>query len=354
MEDGSDSGGSDLIDSDGSYSDRTHRDRSYRDGSRSSFSGFSSDDDSFDRRSARRRYDYSHRPNSYLEDDRISDLPDLILVQILSLLPLTDAIATARLSKRWRLLWKMVPNLAFSPYDHCSNMRPSALVSFIDKVLLLRERSSINKFSVQLDYRREFRSAVDVWLHVATGKNVEEIYLDLERDRGAPYTLPKNLYTNSSLVKLTLRDCNMNPNAVFSWPSLRILSISYDDELNDNSIASILSGCPVLESLELRKCVDVSRLNTMSASLKKLTIRSCDIVQISAPKVESLSILGFTETTMSLDLPSLLHATLNFELRIVKKGSKDSYQKSGRLMTYLLETLNGVEELKIGTWCIQV
>ena len=228
------------------------------------------------------------------------------------------------------------------------------MISFIDKALLLHERSAINKFSVEFDYRPKFQSAVDVWLHVVSEKNVEEIYLDLQKDWSGRYKLPKHSYTNSSLVKLTLRDCGMQPNAVVSWPSLKTLSISYDGELNDNSIANILSGCPVLESLQLRKCVDLRRLNTMSASLKKLTISSCDIGQISAPKVESLSILGSTEKTMSLDLPSLLNATLNFELRIEKKGSKDSYIRSGRLMTYLLETLNGVDELTIGNWCIQV
>lgn len=45
----------------------------------------------------------------------ISELPDVLLLEILSLLPAEDVAATMVLSKRWKFLWRYVPRLK---YDH--------------------------------------------------------------------------------------------------------------------------------------------------------------------------------------------------------------------------------------------
>ncbi|GJU56002.1 F-box/LRR-repeat protein 25-like protein [Tanacetum coccineum] len=48
-------------------------------------------------------------------EDRISLLPDCLIIEILSRLPLTkDAIRTGVLSKRWQHLWPQNPNLNFT------------------------------------------------------------------------------------------------------------------------------------------------------------------------------------------------------------------------------------------------
>ncbi|KAK6803698.1 hypothetical protein RDI58_001482 [Solanum bulbocastanum] len=46
-------------------------------------------------------------------DDRLSDLPDSILLQILSLLPTKEAFTTCILSKSWQYLWTSLDSELF-------------------------------------------------------------------------------------------------------------------------------------------------------------------------------------------------------------------------------------------------
>jgi len=52
------------------------------------------------------------------EEDRISELPEALLLLILSSLPTETVIATSVLSKQWKSLWKLVPNLKFDSKYH--------------------------------------------------------------------------------------------------------------------------------------------------------------------------------------------------------------------------------------------
>ncbi|KAF3582166.1 hypothetical protein Bca4012_033299 [Brassica carinata] len=57
-----------------------------------------------------------------MNEDRISELPEALLLHILSYVPTKDVIATSVLSKRWRSLWKMVPKLEFEfDMEHVSS-----------------------------------------------------------------------------------------------------------------------------------------------------------------------------------------------------------------------------------------
>ncbi|OMO80308.1 hypothetical protein COLO4_24148 [Corchorus olitorius] len=46
--------------------------------------------------------------------DRISELPDEILLEILSYLPMKDIIAASAMSSRWKDLWKFFPSHNFN------------------------------------------------------------------------------------------------------------------------------------------------------------------------------------------------------------------------------------------------
>ncbi|GFP93925.1 putative F-box/LRR-repeat protein at1g56400 [Phtheirospermum japonicum] len=90
--------------------------------------------------------------------DRISELPDEILISILSRLTLPQAIATSILSTRWRYLHTYIDHLKFPPF----------------KILPYFETSLGER---QLKFSNFIRANVERWLEFALGRRVETIDL---------------------------------------------------------------------------------------------------------------------------------------------------------------------------------
>lgn len=86
--------------------------------------------------------------------DWISQLPDSLIVQILSLMPVKDAFRTTILSKRWQYLWTSIDNLIFGSRNiNCSDsLAVNKFISFMDNVLPLLNCSKIKKFNLFLGY----------------------------------------------------------------------------------------------------------------------------------------------------------------------------------------------------------
>ncbi|KAF8391419.1 hypothetical protein HHK36_023724 [Tetracentron sinense] len=284
--------------------------------------------------------------------DRISGLPDSILLQILSFMPTKDAIKTGLLSKRWEFLWSFVPDLFFDvPEDK--------FVNFVDRTLILYKGSKVRKFDVIFfDYRASFASFVDSLIRFVVTKKVEELDLELYwTEDGDSYELPRDLYSNDSLTRLRLSYCHFRPSGLFSW---RLLTSLYLDHisLRDNVIQDILLGSPLLEVLDLNACSDLMHLNITSPSLKKLTVHyedydytvSDSMLEISAPNLQSLAILGIWHRKCRLmNLPCLVEATLAIQIADRDNG----YEWRNTFLRELLESLRHVKDLTIDTWCIQ-
>ncbi|XP_019058571.1 PREDICTED: FBD-associated F-box protein At5g56370-like [Tarenaya hassleriana] len=67
--------------------------------------------------------------------DRISVLPDELLLRILSLVPMKDVVRTMILSKRWQSLWTMVPKLEYNCVGH--KTEHEIFTEFVYRSLLL-------------------------------------------------------------------------------------------------------------------------------------------------------------------------------------------------------------------------
>ncbi|XP_019265371.1 PREDICTED: F-box protein At5g03100-like isoform X2 [Nicotiana attenuata] len=303
--------------------------------------------------------------------DRISQLPDSLLAQILSLLPTTkDAFKTCILSKRWRYLWASVDNLNFT---RTSYRKTSDFVSFIDYVIAHFVSSKIKRLKLDCSHLSRYKSHMSQWLSFAVEKKVEDfVYWSNSNRNGC--TLPESFYTCSSLVTLHLTFYCFDSGAVIKWNSLKSIKLEYL-VLSDEDIANLLSGCPALETMEFDSVGGFLRVEINSLNLKRLYLKGFTFpsdgrdptLEIVAPYLHHLEISGVHLKCRLVDVSSLVTAILTFHTHCIKDGQalleedaddeedncRDSHQFFGILVRDYLQKLRCASELTIGNWFIE-
>jgi len=150
------------------------------------------------------------------EEDRISNLPDGVLLHILSRLPTKTAVTTGRLSRRWRHLWQHLSVLDFADESHVLDS-PEQLDGFrsfavlVNNVFIaLHNPRGIRKMSLDcahsLSDDKSRAYSVEAWVRAAIGPYLEELDLTLfAADYSGPnFNLPRTLFTSTNLVSLRL------------------------------------------------------------------------------------------------------------------------------------------------------
>lgn len=194
----------------------------------------------------------SHRSKSPTGDDRISHLPDVLLLQILSLLPTKQAVVTGILSKRWRPLWPAVSVLDFDDEESFSLSRRGVadFADFVYSVLLLHDAPAIHHF--RLRCANPNSSHVATWLCHVARRGVERVDLTLSLSRYV--ALPRRLFNCDTVSIMKLNGVFLNALASFSvhLPLLKVLHVG-DKVLFGchDYVVKLLFGCPMLEDLVL-------------------------------------------------------------------------------------------------------
>lgn len=122
--------------------------------------------------------------------DRLSDLPDNLLCQILLNNPTKDVVKSSVLSKRWRNLWRHVPGLNLEPGDFPEY---EAYVSFVDSFLgYNRSESRLQKFKLKdksldrkYDWEWDYSHGDDVarWIDAIAKRNVQHLFVEDSKGR---------------------------------------------------------------------------------------------------------------------------------------------------------------------------
>ncbi|CAN7122173.1 unnamed protein product [Brassica rapa subsp. narinosa] len=232
--------------------------------------------------------------------DRISQLPEELLLRILSLLPAKDVAVTMVLSKRWKFLWTLVPTLE---YDHATyqNAEGTRFSRFVYSSLLLHEAPVLETLRLKLD--RESATAVDigVWVKTAVKRYVRELDIDINSPSIlTPVTLPWSLFAGGCKTLATLKLSNMtlvdaSSSLPASFPSLKNLSLVKMKYPSEEFINKLLASCPVLDDLAVELCSGdgVTVLAVQIPSLKSLSLRK-------RPDTDDDEAYGFVIDTPSL------------------------------------------------------
>ncbi|CAG7880002.1 unnamed protein product [Brassica rapa] len=286
--------------------------------------------------------------------DRISELPDALLLKILSYLPTREVVTTMVLSKRWKYLYTFVQTLE---YDHKSypDGEDRSFSRFVYSSLLLHEAPVLKGLSILLGQNT---GAIDIGVCVRTAIKRHARQLNIEIDDTCstetinPVVLPTSLYTGCTmLVSLRLNSVVlMDPSSTVSFPSLRTLVLISVKYPNNESVPKILAGCPVLENLFVNRCpgdnvnLFVVRVPTLKILLlQKVSDIHADGFLIDAPCLELMGInvntkgfCGIEHNMPNIDAASmcvtcnrteqiLSSLTSLQQLRLCLMTSKDAY-----------------------------
>ncbi|XP_038703923.1 F-box/FBD/LRR-repeat protein At1g13570-like [Tripterygium wilfordii] len=204
-----------------------------------------------------------------MELDKLSSLPGHVIDQILSQLPIKDAVRTSVLSRKWRYRWAKIPHLVFDnqcvpvpSQDQTSGK--NKLIHIIDHVLLLHN-GPIQKF--KLSHRDLIGiSDVDRWILYLSRSTIKEFVLEIWK--GQRYKLPSCLFSFENLIHLELFNCLLKPPSTFKgFRSLKSLDLQHVT-LAQDAFENLISSCPLLEKLTLMNFDGFTHLKIDSPNLQ--------------------------------------------------------------------------------------
>ncbi|CAA7030210.1 unnamed protein product [Microthlaspi erraticum] len=269
--------------------------------------------------------------------DSISSLPDVILQHILSSIPTKLAVTTSLLSKRWRHVWCDTPCLSL-------DIDRRATAVSIKETLTRYTAPNVSNFHLKTTMGRSV-THMEMWIKFAISHNVENLSLDLctpyDRYNNEKYAYPDFSFINSSVC----------------WTSLKKLSLC-DCCLSDESLAKILSGCPLLQSLTL-SCCDELMVVDLSKSLHLTTLKiNRDVCftgpkQIVAPHIHRLKMLfNYKSPCLLVDVSFLVEANLGICYSPMPYTEHaDFFQE---MVLKMLEKLQNAEKLTFGENILQI
>ncbi|KAI5641691.1 hypothetical protein M9H77_00097 [Catharanthus roseus] len=120
------------------------------------------------------------------------------------------------------------------------------------------------------------------------------------------------------------------------------------------SIKNLISKCPVLEFLSLKKCWNISSLHVIAPRLKTLIVENCfppslDIITIKAPNLLSLKYSGEATTIFVFDEISseLQEAELNY-------GVEKKFIEAGDILVEKLYYISSIKTLTVCNYMLKV
>ncbi|XP_074284630.1 uncharacterized protein LOC141609476 [Silene latifolia] len=180
--------------------------------------------------------------------DRISELPEFILHNILSMLDTKEAGRASVLSKRWYDVWSSIPVLDFH-FQYFDTDKIQSFLGFIDRTMqrYFTQKYRIMKLNLELRMVNEkIELLVDKWLKIAVQNQVEKLEFQVHDQHSPVYRLPEFLFRAKSLKVLTCGNVVMPYYETMELISLEYLHLIVKN-VDVDMFQRIITFCPLVE-----------------------------------------------------------------------------------------------------------
>ncbi|KAL4362550.1 hypothetical protein GQ457_04G015950 [Hibiscus cannabinus] len=233
--------------------------------------------------------------------DRISELPEELLSQILCAVSLEEALRASGVSHVFRDLWKFYTGCLNFDASRTLMLDPERLlkerdgyVEWITRLLTAHEASTIHELRVRCDLTGQYRRHIDRWIDIALMKSVKCLELDFT-PCGSSHRRDHDYY------RLGWKFCSLSE--IKSLTSLRLKHVEVSGQVLD----SFLSNCPLLETLHVSHSKKLENIYVCGSSLRlqHLHISFCKCIkriEVSAPNLVSFEYGGGRCMELQIDL----------------------------------------------------
>ncbi|GJU16723.1 F-box domain containing protein [Tanacetum coccineum] len=233
-------------------------------------------------------------------NDIISQMPDDVLVMILSFLPIKEAVVTSCLSSRWRFLWGNVTRLKFEATPNFlvgDDSKWYKYMNQVNNVIHSYNLSIVKDFRIRFNVSNRHSAVINEWLQYAVNKKVEFLELNFmdHNDRFADYYFPVRLFD----TQLNRRP---SPNTMFveilSLKKLVLKKVNVTEAI----LQEFLTNCPHLETIVIHYSLGLKHIlvGGRALNLKHFNISSPSVVQ--SIYLSDFDLLSFTYKGPSIDI----------------------------------------------------
>ncbi|CAL0303111.1 unnamed protein product [Lupinus luteus] len=245
--------------------------------------------------------------------DRLSDLSDCVLLNIMKFMNAKYVVQTCVLSKRWKNLWKSSPNLTFNSSDF---LWVPAFNKFVSWVLSCRDNSiSIHN----LEFRRKGcigPKILDEIITYAASHDVQQLTIIVNLVLKEDFLLPSCIFNCPSLKFLKLYfwypyafATHIKLPTSFNLPTLESLHIKHATfSTKENGCVEPFSSCSMLNTLVMDHCYLLNAtkvIHISNSKLSNLTIRSfrgdgiAYEIALSTPNLSVVTMKGLPDLKLS-------------------------------------------------------
>ncbi|BAU02366.1 putative FBD-associated F-box protein [Vigna angularis] len=284
--------------------------------------------------------------------DRLSELPDCVLIHIMEFMDTKHAVQTCVLSKRWKDLWKRLTTLAFNTFFFNNVVNFSKFVSHV----LSKRDGSISLLNLEFTRRGYAQSyLLNRLMKYASRHNVQQLTIFINLNNKPRFEFRPYIFSCETLTFLKLSVSTYDSSMIvlpdsLHMPAIRTMQLeSVTFTAYGCDYADPFCSCPVLNTLILEGVAlhkDLNFFRISNSNLSNLILEGSFEagffqIDLCTPNLTSLTLSGHTDHPLitKCNLPLLE------ELTIESRGNT-CYHKTELL---IISWLQGITSIKLLT-----